>query len=497
MSTRKIGYFLAISGVVIFLVSLAAGYLGMGDQRMGSSQLLGMEIGIVALLIGSSLIFLYPDRQIDLWSSARAGVSWLLNLPVSVWVITGFLIVYIVFFLSPVFLNSERSMWYFNGYLPDRRPIGLDIRAVIDYIQTWLLSNQSPYADGFIAYPPLALVLFSPMLLIGYPAYYYFITFASLLFHVASTLLLPLFSNRGRNNSLLLFLFALSLFSYGFQFELERGQSNTIAFSLSLIALYLYHSNANYHLPAYFLFTLGVQMKIYPIILIVMFIKNWRDWKGNLKRIAGILMLNFALLFILGFQMFADFLNAVRGQQLYEGSWNGNHSLKGFVHHLALDGFRLFEPGTLTIFKQYQGLIEILFLVIIGICLLSVLVSSYSQNESGPNPNLLLICTICAMIIPSISNDYKLPILTAPMAIALSSLSLPDRGPRKIFSILLVVIISIAYWSTQYPFTIKPYFLTRNFPALFIILIAVTALSFVAPHKSEPALQSAGNNFNK
>ena len=487
MPVKRIGYVLILLGAVALLVSLGMGFLGFGYKKLGASQLLGAQVGIVLCLTGIFLILLYPNHNINIYHGIQWAVEQLLNLPVIVWVLVGFLIVYCSFFLLPVFWNPERSMWYFDRFLPNRSPIGLDIRVVLQYIQDWLISGESPYSDSFIAYPPLSMILFAPLLLMGYPGYYYLVTTLSLLLYLGSTTMVFAWT-RGQQSSMLAFLMlGLCLFSYGFQFELERGQSNLIAFSLCLIAIYLYHSHHRFRYLAYLLFTLGVQIKIYPAILIVMFIKDWRDWKGNIKRLAGIALLNLALLFILGFRIFGDFLRAVGGQQALPNSWNGNHSLKGFVDNLVTDGFRLFPPETLTAFQQNQGLIQALLLGIIALCFLSVLVFSYLQNQSMPNPNLLLVCTICALVIPSVSNDYKLPILTVPMALVFCTLSLPEQTLRKIASILLVLVMSMAYWSIQFPFTVKPYFLTRNFPALFILLLAVTAINFVAYPK--PAVQ--------
>lgn len=110
-----------------------------------------------------------------------------------------------------------------------------------------------------------------------------------------------------------------------------------------------------------------------------------------------------------------------------------------------------------------------------------MLLQSYLKGRAGLNPYLLVICTVCAMVIPSISNDYKLPLLIAPMAMLWCSISLPEGGWRRLLAILLVLITSLAFWSTQYPAGIKPDLLQRNFPALFIILIAAAVLSFVAP----------------
>jgi hypothetical protein len=481
LSTKKIGYVLTLIGALAFLASLLIDCMGRGDRQLGAGQLLGLEIGVVMLLLGLWLIFLSPDRTIDVWRSMAPGLEGLTRLPTSLWVVVGFLIAFVVFFLFPVFLNPERTIFFINRFLPNANPIGADIRAVLGYIQDWFTSNESPYGDAFIAYPPLALVLFAPLLLLGYPAYYYFITFTTLFFYTVSTLFLPLIYTRGKNNSLILFLFALGFFSYGFQFELERGQSNTIAFSLALLGLYLYHAREELRLPGVLLFAIGVHLKIYPLILVVMFVEDRLGWKENAKRIGGILSLNIALLFVLGFQMFAEFLHAVRVGQLHVSTWDGNHALKSYVTYLSSNRLNLFGPSPLAGLLENQGPVELFLLTILGLCLLGMLAFSYFRGRSGLNPYVLVVCTICALVVPSISNDYKLPILIAPMALLWCSETMPVHGWKKVLSILLIVITSVAYWSLHYPPVVKPEFLNRNFPALFILLIAVTVLSFLKP----------------
>ena len=488
MSTKRIGIFLAIIGVILFLASLLLDFVIPGDTGLGASQLLGLQVGVVVLLIGLFLIFVYPEQRIQMASSLRTVVQRILGLPVDVWILVGFAIVYTVFFLFPVFFNPERTMWYFNRYVPNANPIGSDIRDIVNYVHQWLVLHQSPYGGDLFAYPPLDLVLFAPLLLMGYPAYFYLITILTLLFHVGSALVLSLFIRQHANVSLPLLVFGLSLFSYGLQFELERGQYNVITFAICLIAIYIFHARYEYRYVAYLLFTLSVQLKIYPAIMIVMFVKDWRDWKGNIRRFAGIALLNLALLFLLGFRTFGEFLNAVAGKQAYAGSWNGNHSLKGFVYHLSLDGFGLFSPETVSAFQQFRGGIELFLLIIIALCFLAVLIHAYLQNDPNPNSILLLVSTICALIIPSISNDYKLPIITAPMAAVFCSLALPEQRWKRSLAIFLILIMSMAYWSTQYPFSVKPYILTRNFTALFILLLAVTALNFVVSEKRSAAV---------
>ena len=129
--------------------------------------------------------------------------------------------------------------------------------------------------------------------------------------------------------------------------------------------------------------------------------------------------------------------------------------------------------------QEHAGAFEGCLLAIIAICILAIIVQRYRYHQSGFDPYLLLGCTICALVIP-VSVDYTLPMLVAPMAIFLSGLpGLKGPGLRRMLSILLLLVASVSYASLLYPFKYKPYFLNNSFPALFLILVVMTALFFL------------------
>jgi Na+/alanine symporter len=139
----------------------------------------------------------------------------------------------------------------------------------------------------------------------------------------------------------------------------------------------------------------------------------------------------------------------------------------------------LISESNLRFLQQNAVLFERSLLVIIAICLLAVIFNIYRKEPTGFNPYLLLVCTLCALIIP-VSVDYTLPMLVAPLAIFLSSVPRLDGSPgNKLISIVLVLVASMSYASLLYPFKYKPYFLNNSFPALFILLIAVTLIYFL------------------
>ncbi|MEW6084144.1 MAG: glycosyltransferase family 87 protein [Chloroflexota bacterium] len=475
---KRIALIFIIFGSLVTAASLLGDFIGLGRRgEIGAAQILGVDMGVGLFLLGAGLLTL------DQAGSPVGSVSpygWLrrvIDLPPLFWVVTSFVAVYLFLFVSPMFLATP-SINYFTKYIPDAyvTHIGFDIDMTMGRVGRWLATGNSPYQDLYY-YSPVTLIIFAPLLILGYPAYYNLSTFVTVMAFVGSSLILPLYFSRKRNFAFLLLLFVTGLFSYGFQFELERGQYNVITFALALFAIYLFHYHERLWFYAYLLFSLAIQLKIYPVFLTLMFIRDWRDWKNNLKRIAGLAFINFALLFVLGYQLFIDFVRNLTGAQLdFQSSRREDLSIKGFVLDLTTDIF----PSL----GQHTALLEGLFLALFFLCLVAVVIADYRGKRKGWNPHLLLISTIGMLIIPSASVDYKLPLLIAPLAILLSDLESAKTMGWKIISVILVFIASTAYWLTLYPFTVKPFIFSRNFPALFILLLSATALYFVTANST-------------
>jgi hypothetical protein len=247
-----------------------------------------------------------------------------------------------------------------------------------------------------------------------------------------------------------------------------------------MLAIYIFHCHAEFRYLAYLLFSVSVHLKIVPIFFLPMFIKDWRDWKGNIKRMAGLGLLNVTLLFVLGYRNFINFVNSLLLRvENPTFLWNGNHSVGNFVFNFVKDGYGVISEKGVLFLQQNAGTLEKFLLAIIALCILSVIVHIYWKRKTGFNPYLLLVCTLGALIIP-VSVDYTLPMLVAPLAIFLGSVSgLRGSSLNKLVSILLVLIVSVSYATLLYPFKYKPYFLNNSFPALLLILIMVTLFYFL------------------
>ncbi len=477
---RKFHLVLVGIGLLFVAVFAWADCLGLGgDSGIGAAQLLGIQIGVAIISLGLGLMTVRWKPEFSL---KQIRIKKIFDLPIPFWILFTFLVTYVLFFLFPVFY-SKNQIHYLTKYIPDAfiTHIGFDIEAIVSRIENWLRTNQSPYFDGFIAYPPLTIAIFASFSILGFPAYFKLIVGITVLSYLTAALILPLYLIPKQNRTLLMLFFVTGLFSYGLQFEQERGQFNLIAFAFCLIAIYIFHFHHKFRFFAYLFFTLSIQLKVYPVFFVVMFINDWRDWRNIIKRFLGLGLLNLSLLFILGRKLFLDFMSAITSYQLLESSRYENLSIKGFVYHLLNNVFVTTDANL----PALTGVTETIFWLVLGLCFLAVVGHAIFHKTRGLNPYLLLVCTIAALIIPSVSNDYKLSLLIAPAILVFCCLPGFNNPKKKISSTLLVILASLAYWTTLFPATVKPEFLGRNFPALIIILISVTVLNFLAPNSLE------------
>lgn len=396
-----------------------------------------------------------------------------------VFVLLGFLATYLLFFVCPVFLNSASYMQVYP-VVPRETPIGLDLKQASYHFEEVFVTKTSPYT-GSSLYPPLFYILFGPFIAVDLHTGYIILTIINISCFICMTLVFPYLANNRRHFSpLLILIFVTGLFSYGYQFEVERGQFNIITMFFVVAAVLVYHNYYRFRYLAYLLFSLAVQSKIYPAIFIFMLVRDWKDWKSNIKRFAGLGAFNFALLFILGPRVFLDFVGRVTSHMKEPFIWLGNHSIRSFVEVAAV------KFGWLA--KEDTSKVQFLLFAIVAVCMFLVLVQAYRQNHKGINPNLFIACTCVALLIPSESHDYVLSILVAPVALAFHNdyfANIANYRPRR-EAALLMFVFSFAYSSMLYTYHLRYLMLPlmcSNLPALMVMLFITAVFLFI--HKPE------------
>jgi hypothetical protein len=249
---------------------------------------------------------------------------------------------------------------------------------------------------------------------------------------------------------------------------------------LCLAAIYIFHHRPKRRWLAYLLFTISVQLKLYPAIFIFALIEDWSAWKINIKRVAGLGFTNILVLFILGV---SPVFNTIKYMVDSEASHVGrpfNLSISSFVLHILSLGF-LPHKRIILWLQANTWLPQLLLLAFFAICFVIILRQVYKKNPKGVDPHLFLACTIGACIIPAISFDYKLPILAASMMLLIPVLDSYERGGRKLSIIFWILLFSIVYSSLLYSYVDKPEILQYNLPALLVLLSICTISACVKP----------------
>jgi hypothetical protein len=400
--------------------------------------------------------------------------------PPIVWIMLGFALSYIFFFIRPVFFSGPK-MDTLGMLVPIITPIGADLRQTLAAVRELITAGVSPYS-GEIAYPPLTHLLLSPLLLLTPPAQYAVVSATTLLVFTGMTLALPMCAAPSRRLSLeAVLVLVTGLVSYGLLFELERGQFNVIAAGLAFAALLHAHSHGARGYVPWILLSISAQLKIYPAIFFVAMIRDWRDWKHVFRTVVGMLAVNAALLLILGKEAFLGFVHRVSGYSANLSKIRmDNHSVYSFA---GLVGRRL--QGRAPWWSESRvDILQAALLILIGLCLLAVVISGYRRVGSGLNPDLLLACALVAVLVPGVSHDYTITILAAPVALFLSTMNRRDApAGGALWRAALLLLFSFTYSSTLVPLGYKPALLLlgNNFPALFVLLVVCAVIAWKWP----------------
>jgi len=410
----------------------------------------------------------------------------ILKLPLTVWVLLGFLLTFYLFFIVPVFFDPLQKMRFIE-YILVLSPIGHDFNVLVSASSTWLHSGALPAT----LYPPVILMFFVPFTFLNEGAGYRAIVLLILFCYVLTTLILPRRINGSKGLSALgMLVFISGLVSYGLQFELERGQWNLIAFTFCLTAIYIFHHHPDRRWLAYLLFTISIQLKLYPAIFVFAMIEDWSDWRNNIKRFVGLGLVNVAALFMFGLGPILSMFGSQGNIEAAHVGRNFNLSISSFILNLLSLSF--LPHRRIILWLQANSWLPQSFLfALFAVCFLIILRQAYKHNSKGLNPSVFLACTIGACLIPSISFDYKLSFFPASVMLLLPVFRSFEKGRQGFSIIFLTLLFSIAYSSMLYSYANKPEIFQYDLPALFVLLGICILLAFVRSDEIAEPLENA------
>ena len=437
---------------------------------------------------GAALALLLGFGMSTLASIGVAGVrrGHLQQAPLSIWILAIFSIAYVLFFVYPVFLNSDHVMAS-KADFPAGSPevgVGMDVRTTIHFSRSWVedgLSGIRPY-NG---YPPLALLLYAALVPVPFEWAYALITAATLLSYVFVVFVFPRYiCPHGRASPLLMLIGVTGVFSYGLRFEIERGQQNLIAMCLCYAAIAFYHYAARYRILAYALFLMAIQLKVYPCMFVLMLIDRWRALRENVVRFSMLAVASTTLLFVLGPTIFMEFIGALISRFQTSGQLGEitivNHSIKSGVVLWA----RQAEKRQVLWPMEHAMTIQFVLIACVLACLGMILATAHRANRKGVDVHLLVMTALSALLIPGISHDYTLPILTGPYAALLLKyeplIDQADTQRQRWHLLAPIVMCSAAYACLLFSPNYKPPFLAHNMPTLMAMVIGVTWLSLAS-----------------
>jgi hypothetical protein len=344
------------------------------------------------------------------------------------------------------------------------RPPGVDLHMMLDYSRAWL-TGGNPYA-GLNPYPPLAAVLFAPLTALPFAGAYALLTVLTLAAFVSVAVVIPLRALPAADRAAVLGIALAGIGSYGMCFELRWGQFNVLALACTAWGLFLFHRGRSRgaRLAGLGLFSLAIQLKVYPAIFVFALARNARDIRRNLTRWAALGLFNLALLFVLGPRVFADFLHSLKAQAQAPYVWAGNHSIQSFAEGSG-------RPGLVPALA-----------VFFAICFGWALVQAVRRPGRPAFAGLVLMAALGSMLLPGVSHDYKLPAFALGFAFfSAAARPLPLGNFRDRAAAGRWIALAFLFAWTLFTFEAKPPALRNNAPAL----LAAAGLLALGPERTD------------
>jgi hypothetical protein len=378
-------------------------------------------------------------------------------------------------------LNMAEESWQYPDFAPFIKPIGTDFREGYFYPAKVLLQGKSPYIDYNLIYPPFSAVFSVPFRLFNVDQAYLInviLLFAlniacivlslSIAYHVFAPSSIDDESGDwhiAAHHTLLLQMAVYAITCYGFLFSVERGNMDSYPLFFSLLALWLL-TRPNTSTKELWISTLligiATHLKVYPAALFILVI-----WKYGRKSLLPILLVNLGLFFSTGIPNAVQFAQRISVYTVKPFIWVGNHSAVSFAFYVnSYLGKRLGLQLPSLLFYLLP-----LTLWALGAWKL------WRRGISPANMTWLFLITVPLMsVIPTVSHDYKLVLLTPVFAMLLfwvltvSRTGLITGQPGRFIALLTLLVLLFIIGRTpvllptllknKYPFILAVQFIT-------------------------------------
>jgi hypothetical protein len=361
----------------------------------------------------------------------------------------------LIFITNNILPSIDTKSWEYrtNEILPTMSPVGADFRVGFYQPAQQLFVGKSIQEiwsnnTNTTGYPPLVTLLGSFFLQYDENSAYLVQVLLLILANIASLTIAWLFikkyfltnlkSSEPTSHLISFFIFFGILFftfsSYAFAFSIERGNYDIFAILFALISVWILLSYPNKVWAQVILLSIATHLKIYPAILFILLFK-----KNGTKIIFPTIVTNLVLLFILGPNNAIAFINkslAIFG--IGNGyTWIGNHSSYSFVDQLN----KIHVLNLENAFMPVWIIFTLIPIIIWGIGTFILFRKKYSPQVAV----LFYMLSIPMMdLIPTVSHDYKLVILSSAIIILLASIIrciTQKPSPTEYIQLVLIFVI--------------------------------------------------------
>ncbi|HEX5810078.1 MAG TPA: hypothetical protein VFY25_15525, partial [Anaerolineales bacterium] len=118
MAAKNIGRGLIVAGIAGIVLSLLVAILPGERGGIRPIQIFLIELAFLLFIVGIWLWRKEASRIVQSDKPFQNIFSRVLDLPMFAWVFAGFLLVYVLLVLIPMFLRPGMQMNYFTGYIP-------------------------------------------------------------------------------------------------------------------------------------------------------------------------------------------------------------------------------------------------------------------------------------------------------------------------------------------------------------------------------------------